>query len=47
MESHPDPANALSDGPNAWPLHLMEELLGTMKELDTVAKAGPMLENRL
>ena len=47
MESHPDPDNALSDGPNAWPLGRMEELLATMKALDEVAKAQPMLEHDL
>jgi 2-dehydro-3-deoxyphosphooctonate aldolase (KDO 8-P synthase) len=41
METHPDPANALSDGPNAWPLDRMRELLTTLVELDaTVKKAG-------
>ena len=44
METHPDPANALSDGPNAWPLDRMEELLSTLKALDEVTKAHPMLE---
>ncbi|MDH3509675.1 MAG: 3-deoxy-8-phosphooctulonate synthase [Gammaproteobacteria bacterium] len=39
METHPDPAAALSDGPNAWPLDQMETLLGTLMELDRVAKA--------
>ena len=39
METHPDPANALSDGPNAWPLDQMEALLGTLLELDRVTKA--------
>ena len=38
METHPDPARALSDGPNAWPLSRMENLLGTLKQLDAVAK---------
>ncbi|HVU80995.1 MAG TPA: 3-deoxy-8-phosphooctulonate synthase, partial [Rhodanobacteraceae bacterium] len=38
METHPDPDKALSDGPNAWPLGKMEALLGTLKELDAVAK---------
>ena len=47
MESHPDPANALSDGPNAWPLHLMRELLETLKGLDELAKSRPFLEDRL
>ena len=41
METHPDPANALSDGPNAWPLERMESLLTTLVELDrTVKEAG-------
>ena len=35
METHPDPAKALSDGPNAWPLDRMRPLLGTLVELDT------------
>src|SRR5580692_7714096 len=34
METHPDPSKALSDGPNAWPLGKMAELLATLKELD-------------
>src|SRR3990167_7157772 len=38
METHPDPDNALSDGPNAWPLNKMKELLVCLKELDCVAK---------
>ncbi len=38
METHPDPAKALSDGPNAWPLPRMAQLLETLKELDAVAK---------
>ncbi len=41
METHPDPANALSDGPNAWPLDRMEGLLTTLVALDrTVKEAG-------
>jgi 2-dehydro-3-deoxyphosphooctonate aldolase (KDO 8-P synthase) len=41
METHPDPAKALSDGPNAWPLGMMEELLETLLELDrSVKKKG-------
>lgn len=41
METHPDPAKALSDGPNAWPLDSMRELLATLCELDaTVKRAG-------
>jgi 2-dehydro-3-deoxyphosphooctonate aldolase (KDO 8-P synthase) len=39
METHPDPANARSDGPNAWPLDRMESLLTTLLELDRVVKA--------
>jgi 2-dehydro-3-deoxyphosphooctonate aldolase (KDO 8-P synthase) len=38
METHPDPDKALSDGPNAWPLGRMKELLETLKELDATAK---------
>lgn len=44
METHPDPANALSDGPNAWPLDHMESLLKTLKALDEATKAMPMAE---
>ncbi len=47
MESHPDPANALSDGPNSWPLDRMEELLTTLLALDQVVKAQKLLENTL
>lgn len=38
METHPDPANAKSDGPNAWPLGRMESLLTTLVELDRLVK---------
>jgi 2-dehydro-3-deoxyphosphooctonate aldolase (KDO 8-P synthase) len=38
METHPDPERALSDGPNAWPLGRMAELLETLVELDRVVK---------
>jgi 2-dehydro-3-deoxyphosphooctonate aldolase (KDO 8-P synthase) len=41
METHPDPDKALSDGPNAWPLHLLKELLVTLKELDDTVKRAP------
>jgi 2-dehydro-3-deoxyphosphooctonate aldolase (KDO 8-P synthase) len=47
METHPDPAHALSDGPNAWPLARMESLLTTLKELDAAAKARPYEESLL
>jgi 2-dehydro-3-deoxyphosphooctonate aldolase (KDO 8-P synthase) len=38
METHPDPAKALSDGPNAWPLGQMRGLLETLLELDALVK---------
>lgn len=38
METHPHPDKALSDGPNAWPLAQMEQLLGTLKDLDAAVK---------
>ena len=38
METHPDPAKALSDGPNAWPLPRMKDLLATLKEIDALVK---------
>ena len=44
METHPDPANALSDGPNAVPLGRMRALLETLLELDAVAKRNGFLE---
>ena len=47
METHPDPANAKSDGPNAWPLDRMESLLATLVELDRVVKAKAFEETRL
>jgi 2-dehydro-3-deoxyphosphooctonate aldolase (KDO 8-P synthase) len=40
METHPAPAQALSDGPNAWPLGQMRSLLVTLRELDAAAKRG-------
>jgi len=40
METHPQPEKALSDGPNAWPLHLMENLLSVLKTIDDCAKAS-------
>ena len=45
METHPDPANALSDGPNAVPLRHMKALLETLVALDSVTKKTPFLEN--
>ena len=47
METHPDPDEALSDGPNAWPLGRMRELLETVKELDGVVKARGFREQAL
>ncbi|MEB4592068.1 3-deoxy-8-phosphooctulonate synthase [Candidatus Thiothrix sp. Deng01] len=47
VESHPDPANAMSDGPNSWPLDRLEELLETLLALDQVVKAQKLLENTL
>jgi 2-dehydro-3-deoxyphosphooctonate aldolase (KDO 8-P synthase) len=47
METHPEPAKALSDGPNAWPLARMEPLLATLKELDRAVKAKPLEESLL
>ncbi len=47
METHPDPANAKSDGPNAWPLDRMEELLTTLKHLDEATKASGFLEREI
>ena len=47
METHPNPAQALSDGPNAWPLARMEPLLATLQELDRTVKARPLEETLL
>jgi 2-dehydro-3-deoxyphosphooctonate aldolase (KDO 8-P synthase) len=44
METHPDPAKALSDGPNAWPLARMESLLTTLVALDQIVKSKPYEE---
>jgi 2-dehydro-3-deoxyphosphooctonate aldolase (KDO 8-P synthase) len=44
METHPDPDRALSDGPNAWPLQLMESLLEVLVEIDQVVKKRPLAE---
>ncbi|HSW52435.1 MAG TPA: 3-deoxy-8-phosphooctulonate synthase [Sulfuricaulis sp.] len=47
METHPDPDKALSDGPNAWPLGRMKELLETLKELDAAVKRRGFAESVL
>lgn len=44
METHPDPAQALSDGPNAWPLQQMTELLEVMQRIDATVKSQPFAE---
>ena len=46
METHPDPAKALSDGPNAVPLKHMKALLETLVALDAVTKKNGFLENK-
>ena len=47
METHPNPAKALSDGPNSWPLDKIEPLLSQLKELDALAKKIDFLEHAL
>jgi 2-dehydro-3-deoxyphosphooctonate aldolase (KDO 8-P synthase) len=44
METHPNPEKALSDGPNAWPLELMEPLLETLVEIDRTVKQKGLAE---
>jgi len=46
-ETHPNPAEALSDGPNAWPLPRMQELLSVLKEIDATVKRQPFAEDAL
>jgi 2-dehydro-3-deoxyphosphooctonate aldolase (KDO 8-P synthase) len=45
METHPDPARALSDGPNAWPLDRMEALLGPLRSIDALVKRTGFAED--
>ena len=47
METHPNPEKALSDGPNAWPLGLMQPLLETLAELDRLVKQSGFAENQV
>jgi len=47
METHPDPAKALSDGPNAWPLDRMRSLLEVMQQIDAAVKQRPFEESHL
>lgn len=47
METHPNPEQALSDGPNSWPLARMEQLLRTLKTIDETVKAEGFIEAEL
>ncbi|MDO9283214.1 MAG: 3-deoxy-8-phosphooctulonate synthase [Methylotenera sp.] len=47
METHPDPSKALSDGPNAWPLHKMRDLLEVLVDLDRLVKKAGFIESTL
>ena len=47
METHPDPSKALSDGPNAWPLGMMADLLATLKAIDLLVKKNTFAETAL
>jgi 2-dehydro-3-deoxyphosphooctonate aldolase (KDO 8-P synthase) len=47
METHPKPDEALCDGPNYFPLHLMPELLDTLAELDRATKKKPLIEDKV
>jgi 2-dehydro-3-deoxyphosphooctonate aldolase (KDO 8-P synthase) len=47
METHPKPDEALCDGPNSWPLHLMPELLETLVEIDRVVKKKAFIEEKV
>ncbi len=46
METHPDPANAKSDGPNSWPMYEIEGLLETLKGIDETVKKAGFIENK-
>lgn len=47
METHPNPAQAKSDGPNSWPLHQMRDLLSTLIAVDRLVKAQGFAEHKL
>ncbi len=47
METHPNPEKALSDGPNAWPLGLMQELLETLAGIDRMVKKNGFAEEKV
>ncbi|MEO1421337.1 MAG: 3-deoxy-8-phosphooctulonate synthase [Pseudomonadota bacterium] len=46
METHPNPDEALSDGPNAWPLDYMRDLLAQLKRIDETVKSAPFAESQ-
>ena len=47
METHPDPDNALSDGPNSWPLDQLADLLATLQAIDHAVKSRGFIEHTL
>ena len=47
MECHPDPAKAMSDGPNSWPLSKVKALMQQLMDIDTVVKSQPRLEDQV
>ncbi len=47
MECHPDPAKAMSDGPNSWPLSKVKALIQQLMDIDTVVKSQPRLEDQV
>jgi 2-dehydro-3-deoxyphosphooctonate aldolase (KDO 8-P synthase) len=47
METHPRPDEALSDGPNSWPLDLMKPLLEELREIDAVVKSRGYIEQQI
>ena len=47
METHPNPAEAKSDGPNSWPIHRMQELLETLLTIDRAVKSTALIETTL
>lgn len=47
MECHPDPAKAMSDGPNSWPLSKVKALMQQLMDIDSVVKSQPRLEDQV
>ena len=47
METHPDPDNAKSDGPNAWPTQKLKSLLTTLKQIEDSVKANGFTDEEL